>query len=180
MTEETVKIRESSRKDHSLIRSVHLNAFGPSEGEAIAQLAIDLLGDKTALPLLSLVAEENGMLLGNAIFSSVSIEGDKENNAAYILAPLAVLEDYQSKGIGTALINEGLNILKKREAKLVFVLGDPNYYMRTGFMRCHKIVAPYALAYPEAWMVQELEPGVVARIEGVLKCALSLDSPEHW
>ncbi len=51
-----MKIRESEENDKKSIRMVHKNAFGPSEGESVSQLAIDLLEDKTALPILSLVA----------------------------------------------------------------------------------------------------------------------------
>jgi putative acetyltransferase len=52
-----VKIRESLENDKEFIRKVHQNAFGQPEGETVSQLAIDLLEDKTALPILSLVAE---------------------------------------------------------------------------------------------------------------------------
>jgi len=70
-----VKIRESVENDKKSIRKVHLNAFGQSEGESVSQLAIDLLEDKTALPILSLVAEQDNGVIGNVIFSSVNIEG---------------------------------------------------------------------------------------------------------
>jgi len=70
-----VKIRESVENDKNSIRKVHLNAFDQSEGESVSQLAIDLLEDKTALPILSLVAEQDNGVIGNVIFSSVNIEG---------------------------------------------------------------------------------------------------------
>jgi predicted N-acetyltransferase YhbS len=70
-----VKIRESVDDDKTCIRKVHQNAFDQSEGEAVSQVAIDLLEDKTALPILSLVAEQDNEIIGNIIFSSVSIEG---------------------------------------------------------------------------------------------------------
>jgi putative acetyltransferase len=52
-----VKIRESVEDDKKSIRMVYENAFDQSEAEAISQLAINLLEDKTAIPILSLVAE---------------------------------------------------------------------------------------------------------------------------
>ena len=70
-----MKIRESVENDKNSIRKVHLNAFDQSEGESVSQLAIDLLEDKTALPILSLVAEQDNGVIGNVIFSSVNIEG---------------------------------------------------------------------------------------------------------
>ena len=70
--------------------------------ESVSQLAIDLLEDKTALPILSLAAEQDNEIIGNVIFSSVNIEG-AEGVSACILAPLAVTRFAQRSGIGTQL-----------------------------------------------------------------------------
>jgi predicted N-acetyltransferase YhbS len=175
-----VKIRESLENDKDSIRKVHLNAFGQSEGEIVSQLAIDLLGDKTALPILSLVAEQDSEIIGNIIFSSVNIEG-VEGVSAYILAPLAVAGFAQKSGIGTQLINNGLETLKERGAGIVLVYGDPEYYMRTGFKADHNLKPPHKLKYPEeAWMAQELVEGSLATTQGMVQCASSLNSPELW
>ena len=174
-----MKIRESVENDKDTIRIVYKNAFGEPEGETVSQLAIDLLEDKTALPILSLVAEQDNEIIGNVIFSSVNIEG-VEGVSAYILAPLAVTRLVQRSGIGTQLINKGRETLKERGAKIVLVYGDPNYYTRTGFKAGHNLEAPYKLEYPEAWMAQELVKGVLAKTQGMVRCALSLNSPELW
>jgi putative acetyltransferase len=175
-----VKIRESVKIDKDVIRKVHQNAFGESEGEIVSQLAINILEDKSASPILSLVVEQSNKIIGNVIFSSVKIEDNDEKIRAYILAPLAVAKDTQGKGVGTALINQGLGILKERGANLVFVYGDPNYYKRTGFKAGHNLKPPYNLEYPEAWMVKELTQGALAKAEGMVKCASSLNSQEYW
>ena len=175
-----MKIRESVENDKKSIRKLHQNAFDQSEGEVVSQLAIDLLEDKTALPILSLVAEQDKEIIGNIIFSSVNIEGN-EGVSAYILAPLAVSKYAQRNGIGTQLINQGLKTLKERGAEIVLVYGDPNYYMRTGFKAGHHLKPPYKLQYPEeAWMAQELVESILAKTQGTVRCALSLSSPEYW
>lgn len=175
-----MKIRESTSQDHSFIRKAHKNAFGQSAGAIVSQLAIDLLIDKTALPILSLVAEINNKIVGNIIFSTVKIEGCKDNISAYILAPLAVIKEYQGKGIGQSLIKHGLGILQAQGTELVFVLGVPDYYSRTGFEPATRYIlnSPYELDYPEAWMALEIKPGALNKAEGVVSCASSLDSPE--
>ncbi len=175
-----MKIRESVEDDKKSIRKVHLNAFDQSEGETVSQLAIDLLEDDTALPILSLVAEQDNEIIGNVIFSSVNIEG-VEGVSAYILAPLAVTRLAQGKGVGTQLINTGLEILKERGAEIVLVYGDPNYYMRTGFKADHNLKPPHKLKYPEeAWMAQELVESILTKTKGTVRCAMSLSSPEYW
>jgi len=175
-----VKIRESVRNDKESIRKVHINAFGAPEGETVSQLAVALLEDNTALPILSLVAEQDNEIIGNVIFSSVRIEG-AESVSAYILAPLAVTKFAQRNGIGTLLINKGLETLKERGAEIVLVYGDPNYYMRTGFKAGHNLKPPQKLKYPEeTWMAQELVEGIFVKTRGAVRCALSLNSPEYW
>ena len=174
-----MSIRESKSDELNSIRLVHEDAFGEPEGEVVAQLACDILADESAKPLLSLVAEDGGKIVGNIIFSSVKIEGNEELSA-YILAPLAVSKNCQRQGWGTKLIHHGLDALKKREVDLVLVLGDPKYYTRTGFQAAHSIKPPYKLEYPEAWMALALKPGMLARAKGVVHCASSLDSPELW
>ncbi len=175
-----MKIRESVENDKKSIIKVHQNAFDISEGEAVSQLAIDLLEDKTALPIFSFVAEQDKEIIGNIIFSSVKIEG-AEGISAYILAPLAVTRSQQRKGIGTRLIKYGLEILKGRGAEIVLVYGDPNYYKRTGFKAGHNLKPPHKLKYQEeAWMAQELVERILTKIQGTVRCALSLNSPEYW
>lgn len=93
----TVKIRESAEDDKEFIRKVHQNTFDQPEGEAVSKLAIELLEDKTAFPILSLVAEQDNEIIGNIIFSSANIEGLGEDSV-YILAPLAVIRSEQKKG----------------------------------------------------------------------------------
>jgi len=132
------------------------------------------------LPILSLVAEQDNEVIGSVIFSSVNIEGI-EGVSAYILAPLAVTGFAQGKGVGTLLINKGLEILKERGAEIVLVYGDPNYYMRTGFKAGHNLKPPYKLEYPEeAWMAQELVENILTKTSGTVRCAISLSSPEYW
>lgn len=171
--------RESSTEDLAAIRGVHEAAFGDPEGPLIAQLAAELLNDETARPLLSLVAEDNGRIVGHVIFSSVKLE-DSPHLKVYILAPLAVVKAYQQQGIGTQLIRHGLAMLRQRGADIVLVYGDPNYYRRTGFDTGHAIEAPYPLKYPDAWMALELKAGALAEAKGVACCAVSLSSPEYW
>lgn len=174
-----MQIRESVKNDKDAIRIVHRAAFGESEGETVSQLAIELLEDKNSELTLSLVAEQNNEIIGSIIFSQAKIEGVK-GVSAYILAPLAVTNDNQRKGIGTRLINQGIEILRSRGTDIVLVYGDPDYYTRTGFKAGHNLQAPYKLEYPEGWMVQELVEGVLAKTQGMVRCAMPLNSAELW
>ncbi|MCK5716072.1 MAG: N-acetyltransferase [Thiomargarita sp.] len=175
-----MNIRESVEHDKKLIKKVHKNAFDESEGDIVSQLAMDILEDKTTLPILSLVAEQDNKIIGNVIFSAVEIKGG-EDVSAYILAPLAVIKFMQRKGIGTLLINKGLEMLKERGAEIVLVYGDPNYYKHTGFKANHHLEPPHPLQYPkEAWMAQELVEGIISKTTGLVQCVSALNSPKLW
>jgi putative acetyltransferase len=173
-----VQIREARPSDLQAIKNVHLDAFG-SEGATVSELALALIADESARPLLALVAESGGAVIGCIIFSSVRILGANELSA-YLLAPLAVATRMQRMGTGRQLIEHGLAVLRERGADLVFVLGDPRYYRRYGFSPGHKVRAPYDLPYPEAWMALSLQDAALESFEGQLVCARSLNSPDHW
>jgi putative acetyltransferase len=55
---------------------------------------------------VSLVAEEDGDMLGHIAFSPVEI--DEQHRRWYGLGPVSVRTDRQRQGIGTALIKQGI------------------------------------------------------------------------
>ncbi len=176
-----MNIRLSTNKEHQAIYDIHMSAFDNNENTVVANLTANIFNDSVADEIISLVAEENNKLIGNIIFTPVTI--DKHNVNAYILAPLAVLKGYQRKGVGTNLVNHGLEILKSRGVDLVFVLGDVNYYQRFGFKGAMALdlLPPYHIPkYPEAWMVAELKPNAADNTKGTVKCCQALSSPELW
>ncbi len=170
--------------DKAEINNIHIKAFGEKEGPEIANLVNDLLEDKTAMPLLSIVAVEDDKLLGHILFTKAKIQKTTESVSAQILAPLAVIPEAQNKGVGAQLIKEGLKQLKEANVELVFVLGHPNYYPRSGFKPAGILgyEAPYTIPeeHAGAWMVQELSSGVIGSVKGKVQCSEVLNKPLHW
>lgn len=80
---------------------------------------------------LSLVASEDGLIVGHIAFSSVTIDG--RDRGWFGLAPLAVAPVRQRRGIGHALVQAGLDRLRATGASGCVVLGEPAYYGRFGF-----------------------------------------------
>ena len=179
-----MKIRKSSALDGTEIEKIHIKAFGKEKGSEIADLVNGLFNDKTATPLLSLVAVEGGQLIGHILFTKATLTQTTDPVPAQILAPLAVFPGTQRKGVGGQLIEEGLIRLKETGVQLVFVLGHPEYYPRYGFIPAGDIgfEAPYPIPeeHAGAWMVQELSAGVIGRVIGKVRCSDVLDQPEHW
>ena len=119
-----MKIRRSTESDRIAISGIHRSAFGQEQGEEIAELVNGLLDDDTAKPLLSLVAETDGRLVGHILFTVAKLQpGDKEV-LVRILAPLAVSSHFQGEGIGGLLIREGLKqFLQHLAVNLRFLAG---------------------------------------------------------
>ena len=66
------------------------------------------------------------------------------------LAPIGVLPSCQRQSIGSALIRAGLAHLRDAGESIVFVLGEPDYYVRFGFRAVDGYVSPYAGPYFQA------------------------------
>ncbi len=123
--------------DTSLIRSLIDSAFdGVEHSNQTEGAIVDALRQAGALTL-SLVAEEDGAIIGHVAFSPVSIDG--HSLGWFGLGPVSVSPRLQRGGIGTALIEKGLTLLKDRGARGCVVLGDPNYYRRFGFTSNHTL-----------------------------------------
>lgn len=184
-----MKFRISKKEEQAEIEKIHKAAFEKTEGaekaQIIADLVHDLFEDETAMPIHSFVALENEKLLGHVLFTKVTITDCPVDVKAYILAPLAVLPDCQSTGIGGGLIKEGLRQLKKEGADLVFVLGHFDYYPRSGFINDAESLgfkAPYSIPeeFADAWMVIEISPGIIGKAKGIVQCSNVLNQPQHW
>ena len=126
-----ILIRNETYADVSTITEVTVAAFKTLEiSNHTEQFIIEALRAAKALTL-SLVAEVDGRVVGHIAFSPVAISDGTRN--WYGLGPVSVLPEYQRRGIGKALILEGLSRLKKLGAKGCCLVGHPQYYRKFGF-----------------------------------------------
>ena len=58
----------------------------------------------------------------------------------YGMGPVSVLPEFQKKGIGKSLVNEGLFSLKELGARGCALVGDANYYKRFGFKNFPELI----------------------------------------
>lgn len=108
---------------------------------------------------LSLVAEDQGRIVGHILFSSAVIEGPTGGIMGMGLAPMAVLPDLQRRGIGTQLVKRGIDELSTRGCPFIIVLGHADYYPRFGFERAssYGVRCPWDGVPDEAFMVLWLD-----------------------
>ena len=81
--------------------------------------------------LLSLVAEQEGTLIGQITYSPALLENGEDGWV--VLGPVAIDPAHQGKGLGRTLIEAGEAIMRARGVKGITVLGNPQIYGRFGF-----------------------------------------------
>ncbi|MFA5505582.1 MAG: N-acetyltransferase [Vulcanimicrobiota bacterium] len=125
-------LRSEEPRDHDAISSILEAAFSKGKeyrGETEVAIVHGLreAGDLS----VALVAEEDNQLVGYIAFSPVSVGSVPSN--WFGLGPLCVRPDRQGRGIGRALVEEGLRLIRSVDSEGCVVLGEPEYYGRFGF-----------------------------------------------
>ena len=165
------RIRTEKPEDINAIYALNQLAFGTEEEAGLVN-ALRVAGNLS----LSLVAVEQGRIVGHIAFSPMSLEG-REDLKIVGLAPMAVLPEFQKSGIGSQLIQDALKKLKKSPIDAVFVLGHPDYYPKFGFLPSQptfQIKSVYEVP-DEIFMALELRQDSLSSSEGIVKYSQEFD-----
>jgi len=145
-------IRPAAAEDHAAIHAVVEAAFGqPDEADLVDALRAD--GDA----LVELVAEDDGAIVGHILFSPLATDTGARFAA---LAPLSVLPDRQTDGVGTMLMQVGHELCRAAGVEALIVLGHPAYYPRVGYSAAaaKTVTAPFS---GPSFMALALKPGAL-------------------
>ncbi|MCA1407803.1 N-acetyltransferase [Ensifer sp. IC3342] len=154
-------IRPERSDDHEAIHDVTAAAFpGRPHSDQTEPLIIERLRAAGALAL-SLVAEDAGEVIAHIAFSPVTTTPSAAG--WYGLGPVSVRPDRQGRGVGSVLIRQGLDILRKSGASGCVVVGEPAFYRKFGFANDPALVFPGCA--PQYLMVLHLSE---ARVSGTL------------
>lgn len=158
-------IRAEKPEDTSAIRLVLEQAFGqPNEADLV-----DLLREREAITL-SLVALTDNQIVAHILFSPVTVESGDQSFGGIGLGPMGVLPEYQGQGIGSQLVQIGLEQCRQAGHGFVVVLGHPMFYAKFGFLPAQPLGLLCEFEVPEdVFKVIELTDNALAGRRGLVK-----------
>ncbi|MDM5317453.1 N-acetyltransferase [Fictibacillus sp. b24] len=159
-----IKIRIEKEADYIVIDEINSSAFN---GEGESKLIRAIRDSEWFVPELSLIAEKDEEVVGHILFSEVTIQTENEQVPTLALAPMAVSPQHQKQGIGTLLVQTGLEKAQQLGYEHVVVLGHPDFYPKFGFVSsvAKGIHSPFPVP-EEVFMVLELKKGSLEGIKG--------------
>jgi putative acetyltransferase len=159
-----IAIRAERAEDLPGIREVNVAAFEtPFEADLVEALR------ERARPLVSLVAVDGAQIVGQILFSPVTLLSHP-HEPIMGLAPIAVAPARQRQGIGSALVRAGVEECRRQGAHAVVVLGHADYYPRFGFVPASTFGLRSEYEVPDdVFMALELEPGALHEKAGTVR-----------
>ncbi|MBN2388039.1 MAG: HAD-IA family hydrolase [Anaerolineales bacterium] len=158
---ETLTIRPEIQADLPGIRQVNEQAFErPNEAQAV-----DLIRARGHASL-SMVAVEDGRVLGHVLFSPMRFEPPRPGLTVLGLGPVAVLPEVQKTGIGSRLIRAGLEACRRQGVEAVLLVGHESYYPRFGFTPARTFGLTSEYGDGDFFMIIELCPGSLEGVQG--------------
>jgi putative acetyltransferase len=153
-------------EDEPQVRAVNEQAFEhPIEADLVDRL-------RRACPgALSLVAEDGGLIVGHIFFTPVVVGDPEQDVQGMGLAPMAVDPNRWRQGIGSALVERGLEMLRERGCPFVVVLGHPGYYPRFGFVPAsgYNLTCQWDGVPDEAFMAIVFDEDALRGVSGVAR-----------
>ncbi len=167
-----ITIRLEKPEDIISVRIINERAFGqPAEADIVDKLR------QNCPEVLSLVAEDEGYIIGHILFTPVIVATDEKSIQGMGLGPMAVLPERQREGIGSIMVEYGLKMLQDRSCPFVIVLGHAEYYPRFGF----EIASKYGLTSQwdgvpdEAFMVLIFDEIALEGVSGIARYRKEFD-----
>jgi len=150
-------VRPEVPSDYDAVRQIyHLTFAGPTEASLVDRL-------RGSAGSISQVAEEAGVVVGHILFTAARIHGARTEVQVAGLGPMAVSPSRQLQGIGSKLVERGIEECQRQGYEVIVVIGHPTYYPRFGFRRGSSFGLRCKFDAPdEAFMAVELRPGALS------------------
>ena len=174
----TLTKTKKSRSIELFFKKVFIKSEGKKEGNIVSRLSFKLAKLIDGENVIGIEAKIKTKIVGYIFLTKLQY---KENYLVYLLAPVAVDNNFQKQGIGKKIIQFALKYLKKQKVDLLMTYGDPSYYSKSGFKKTNVsiIPAPYKLSQPIGWLVNKISSKRL-KIKSKPKCVLPFKNKILW
>lgn len=165
MSMENLILRAEREDDYraveELTREAFWNHYAPGCSEHY--LLHVMRGDCAFIKALDMVAELDGKLCGNIVYTKSKIARDDGGDTEVLcFGPLAVHPQYQKRGIGAMLVRRTMEEAAALGYTAVLIYGDPDYYSRFGFAPAQRRqIGTADNMYADALLAAELHKGAL-------------------
>ncbi len=172
--------KDRQREIVDLFSATFSASEGEAEGAVIADLVRNLFATTPDRDIFVVTAMEDSAIVGAICLTRLAY--DRDERTVFILAPVAVATACQRRGIGQALIEYGLQVLREAHADIAVTYGDPGYYAKVGFIPITESFAsaPFALKQPEGWQACSLTGAPMTPLKGPSRCVEAFNDPAYW
>jgi predicted N-acetyltransferase YhbS len=183
---EKLVIRLERPNDYKIVERLTFAAFETMELPVRTHtnehfLARLLRDDAAFVPELDFVAELDGEIVGNILYSkSKVLRPDSTEAEALVFGPISVKPEFHGQGIGSMLVRHSLDRARELGFTAVLITGHLGFYPRFGFVPASKfnITMPDGASF-DAFMALELVPGALGCIGGKWVCCKAFDTVEN-
>jgi len=159
-----IKVRPEAMEDIPAIRIIEEAAF-----ERLAEANLVDLCRERGNAALSLVAVEADRIMGHILFTPVKLDPPHPGWNGLGIGPVAVLPEFQRRGIGSRLMTIGLEICRQHGYDFIVLIGDPAYYCHFGFIPGREFGLSSDYGDGDEFQVREMTPGVLRGANAVVK-----------
>lgn len=156
---DSIIIRQERQEDYAAVEAMTREAFWNHHVPGCNEhyLAHVLRIHPDFIPQLDLVAERDGQIIGNIMYTKAWLE-DEAGNRKEILTfgPLSIAPDAQRQGIGKRLMEESFRIALQMGYDVVVIFGHPGNYVSSGFRSCARYNISLNGIVPTAMLAREL------------------------
>lgn len=159
-------IRNETADDFGTVENITRNAFWNVNFPGCDEhyLAHILRGHKDFIPELDLVAELDGRVIGNIMYTKAAlVDENGAEKEILTFGPVCIAPEFQRRGYGKGLIEFSFERAEKMGYEAAVIFGHPGNYISLGFKSCKKYnVCLEGGVYPCAMLVKELKQGALS------------------
>ena len=164
-------IRQERPSDYDEVYQLVKVAFESNEKTdgTVPDYLNELRSKDVFIPELSLVAEKDGVIVGQITLYKTDITTPQGKHKELLLSPISVLPSFFRQGIARAMVEEALTLAKNMGYGAVFLCGNPDFYHKLGFVASYRHEIYHKNDKTAEWsMVQELYEDALSGITGTV------------